>query len=262
MAALTTEEKALRRVRERFAKGVVDYGLLGDGDRVLVGVSGGKDSLALLELLAERARVWKPRFSVVAAHVWMSNVPYRADMGYLRDFAVRLGVELVCREASFDAGADARKSPCFLCSWNRRKALLTVAKEQGCHKIALGHHMDDVLETLLMNMAFQGSFSTMPPVLRMRKFDMSIIRPLCLVHEADLRVMARVRGYRPQVENCPYEEQSRRAEMKRVLARMEELNPEARYSLWRSMENVQEELLPRKGGTACGMASLDNGNDR
>lgn len=246
MRALTVEEKVLRRVRERFAKGVRNYGLVSDGDRILVGLSGGKDSLALLELLAERSRIWKPRFSVIAAHIWMSNVPYRADMDYLRNFAARLGVELMCREASFDAGADTRKSPCFLCSWNRRKALFALAKEQGCHKIALGHHMDDVLETLLMNMAFQGAFSAMPPILRMRKFDMTIIRPLCLVNEADLRVMARVHGYHPLMKNCPYEEQSHRAEMKQVLARIEELNPEARYSLWRSMENVQDELLPQK----------------
>ena len=246
MAALTDEGRALRRVRERFMKGMAGYGLVEDGDRVLVGVSGGKDSLALLELLAERSRVWKPRFSVVAAYVWMSNVPYRADMDYLQGFASSLGVELVCREASFDASGDTRKSPCFLCSWNRRKALFTVAKEQGCNKLALGHHMDDVLETLLMNMVFQGAFAAMPPVLRMRKFGLSIIRPLCLVHEADLRVMARVRGYRPLVKNCPYEEQSHRAEMKRMLAGLERLNPEARYSLWRCMGNVQEDLLPPK----------------
>ena len=108
MRALTVEEKVLRRVRERFAKGVRNYGLVSDGDRILVGLSGGKDSLALLELLAERSRIWKPRFSVIAAHIWMSNVPYRADMDYLRNFAARLGVELMCREASFDAGADTR----------------------------------------------------------------------------------------------------------------------------------------------------------
>ena len=146
----------------------------------------------------------------------------------------------------FDPSTDTRKSPCFLCSWNRRKALFTVAKEHGCNKIALGHHMDDILQTLLMNITFQGAFSSMPPKLVMHKFDMTLIRPLCLVHEADLEELAALRGYRKQVKNCPYETASNRAQMKDVLRRLEELNPEARYSLWGSMTNVQEELLPSK----------------
>lgn len=97
-----------------------------------------------------------------------------------------------------------------------------------------------------MNITFQGAFSSMPPKLVMHKFDMTLIRPLCLVHEADLEELAALRGYRKQVKNCPYETASNRAQMKDVLRRLEELNPEARYSLWGSMTNVQEELLPSK----------------
>ena len=174
----------------------VQYGLIEDGDKILVGLSGGKDSLALLELLALRSRIYKPKFSVAAAHVVMKNISYESDMDYLRSYAESLGVPFICYETSFDPSTDTRKSPCFLCSWNRRKALFIVAKEQGCNKIALGHHMDDILETLLMNMTFQGAFSTMPPKLVMRKFDMTIIRPMCLVHEADLLQMAAYRGYK------------------------------------------------------------------
>lgn len=205
MGKLTEEDKLMRRIEKRFNKGVMQYGLIEDGDKILVGLSGGKDSLALLELLARRSRIYKPRFSVVAAHVVMTNIAYESDMEYLRAYAEGLGVPFVRYETSFDPSTDTRKSPCFLCSWNRRKALFTVAKEQGCNKIALGHHMDDILETLLMNMTFQGAFSTMPPRLVMRKFDMTIIRPMCLVHEADLIEMAQVRGYRKQIKNCPYE---------------------------------------------------------
>jgi len=130
--------------------------------------------------------------------------------------------------------------------------LFTVAKEQGCNKIALGHHMDDILETLLMNITYQGAFGSMPPRLVMKKFDMTIIRPMCLVHESDLAELAAIRNYRKQVKNCPYESQSSRSVMKGILHRLEEMNPEARYSLWGSMSNVQEELLPRKneGGTS------------
>lgn len=244
MAHFTEEERTIRRIDKRFSKGLVEYGLIEDGDKILVGLSGGKDSLALVELLSRRARIFKPRFSVVAVHVVMRNIPYQSDLAYLRGYVESCGVPLVLYETEFDASTDTRKSPCFLCSWYRRKALFAVAKEQGCNKIALGHHMDDILETLLMNITFQGAFSSMPPRLVMKKFDMTIIRPMCLVHEADLVELARIRGYRRQVKNCPYETQSRRSHMKGILRQLEEMNPEARYSLWGSMTNVQDELLP------------------
>lgn len=240
------EEKLMRRIQKCFNKGVVQYGLIEDGDKILVGLSGGKDSLALLELLALRSRIYKPKFSVVAAHVVMKNISYESDMDYLRSYAESLGVPFICYETSFDPSTDTRKSPCFLCSWNRRKALFTVAKEQGCNKIALGHHMDDILETLLMNITFQGAFSTMPPKLVMRKFDMTIIRPMCLVHEADLLQMAAYRGYKKQIKNCPYEKDSNRSSIKEVFHTLEKLNPEARYSLWGSMSNIQSDLLPEE----------------
>ena len=246
MAKFTEEDILMRRIGQRFNKGVVKYRLIDDGDKILVGLSGGKDSLALLELLAKRSRILKPKFSVVAVHVSMTNIPYQADLDYLRNYAEELSVPFIHYETSFDPSTDTRKSPCFLCSWNRRKALFTVAKEQGCNKIALGHHMDDILETLLMNITFQGAFSTMPPKLVMKKFDMTIIRPMCMVHEADLEEMAVVRNFRKQIKNCPYETQSNRTDMKGVLKQLETLNPEARYSLWGSMTNVQEELLPDK----------------
>lgn len=248
MGKLTEEAKLMRRIEQRFMKGIVQYGLIEEGDKILVGLSGGKDSLALLELLARRSRIYKPRFSVVAVHVVMTNIAYESDMDYLRTYAEGLGVPFVRYETSFDPSTDNRKSPCFLCSWNRRKALFIVAKEQGCNKIALGHHMDDILETLLMNMTFQGAFSTMPPRLVMRKFDMTIIRPMCLVHESDLVEMAALRGYRKQIKNCPYEKDSHRSEMKDVLKRLEAMNPEARFSLWSSMNNVQADLLPVEVG--------------
>lgn len=244
MAIFTEEEKIVRKVEQRFNKGVVKYRLIEDGDKVLIGLSGGKDSLALLELLGKRSRILKPRFSVVAVHVGMTNIPYKSDLNYLKEYSESFRVPFVHYETSFDPSTDTRKSPCFLCSWNRRKALFTVAKEQGCNKIALGHHMDDILETLLMNITFQGAFSSMPPKLVMKKFDMTIIRPMCLVHEVDLIGLAAVRGFRKQVKNCPYETQSNRSDMKQVLKSLEALNPEARYSLWGSMTNVQEELLP------------------
>ena len=246
MAQFTEEDKIMRRVEQRFNKGMVKYRLIEDGDKILVGLSGGKDSLALLELLEKRSRILKTRYTVKTVHIGMTNIPYQSDLEYLKNYAEGLGVPFVYFETSFDLSTDTRKSPCFLCSWNRRKALFTVAKEHGCTKIALGHHMDDILETLLMNITFQGAYGTMPPRLVMRKFDMTIIRPMCFVHESDLSDMARVRGYRRQIKNCPYESRSNRSDMKEVLKSLEKLNPEARYSLWGSMTNIQEDLLPDK----------------
>lgn len=248
MTKFTEEEKTIRRIERRFSKGVVQYGLIEDGDKILIGLSGGKDSLALVELLGRRARIYKPRFSVVAAHIIMKNIPYESDLAYLKSHCDRYGIPVVTYETSFDPSTDTRKSPCFLCSWNRRKALFTVAKEHGCNKIALGHHMDDILETLLMNITYQGAFSTMPPKLVMRKFDMTIIRPMCLVHEADLKELADLHNYKKQIKNCPYEVQSSRSDMKGILHQLEAMNPEARYSLWGSMTNIQTELLPEGDG--------------
>lgn len=246
MTKITYEDRLVHKIEQRFNKGVVKYRLIEDDDKIVVGLSGGKDSLILLDLLARRSRILKPRFTVYAAHIVITNVPYQSDELYLRSFAEERGIRFVRYETSFDASTDTRKSPCFLCSWNRRKALFTVAKELGCNKIALGHHMDDILETLLMNITFQGAFGSMPPKLVMNKFDMTIIRPMCLIHEADLAELASIRQFRKQIKNCPYEKDSNRSDMKEILHRLEELNPEARYSLWGSMTNIQEELLPDK----------------
>ena len=100
MALFTEEEKTLRRIEKRFAKGVVEYGLIEEGDKILIGLSGGKDSLALVELLARRSRILKPRFSVVAAHVVMRNIPYQSDTDYLRSYAESQGVPFVLYERS------------------------------------------------------------------------------------------------------------------------------------------------------------------
>ncbi|MBQ4032708.1 MAG: tRNA 2-thiocytidine(32) synthetase TtcA, partial [Paludibacteraceae bacterium] len=145
----------------------------------------------------------------------------------------------------FDAVDTIDKNPCYLCARMRRGYLYSKAKELGCNKIALGHHQDDIIETLLMNLTFQGAFSTMPPLLKMKKMDFSIIRPLCLIKESDLQQLAEIRGFKKQIKNCPYEEQSNRADMKRVLSELEALNPHARYSIWGAMSNVQPEYLPK-----------------
>jgi len=246
MAKLTAEELLFRKVEEKVKKAIYEYGLIADGDRILIGLSGGKDSLALVDLLGRRSKIYHPRFEVVVAHIVMTNIPYSSDLKYLKSCADEHGLPFIIHETSFDASTDTRKSPCFLCSWTRRKALFDIAKKQNCNKIALGHHQDDIIETLLMNMTHQGAIGTMPPCLKMDKFAMEIIRPMCLVEEKELIRIAEWRGYRKQIKNCPYESGSSRSDMKEVLARLEAINPEARYSIWNSMSNIQSDYLPQK----------------
>ena len=242
----TAEQVLYRRIHKQFSRATKEYAMLDDGDKILVALSGGKDSLTMLQLMAERSRIYKPKISIVAAHVKMVNIPYSIDHVFLKEFCDKAGVELHILESGFDASTDKRKSPCFLCSWNRRKALFETAKAHGCNKIALGHHQDDVLVTLLMNMTFQGAFSTMPPALKMDKFDMTIIRPLCRIEEKEIQRLAELHEYKKQQKNCPHEHTSNRSRMAEVLATLEQLNPEARYNLWGSMTNVQSDLLPPK----------------
>ena len=129
-----------------------------------------------------------------------------------------------------------QKQPCFLCSWNRRKQLFNLAQELGCNKIALGHHQDDIIHTALMNLTFQAHFSTMPVRLKMRKMPLTIIRPLCLIPESDIKTYAEMQGYEKQQKLCPYETGSHRTDIKEIYERMEALNPEVRYNIWRALE--------------------------
>ena len=212
------------------------YHLIDDGDRILVALSGGKDSLCLLDLLAQRQRIFMPRFSIEAIHIRMDNIDYETDTHYLEDFCRQRNVNLHVVNTSFDASTDKRKSPCFLCSWNRRKQMFNLAQEIGCNKIALGHHMDDLIHTALMNECFQGRFDTMPVFLQMKKMPLAIIRPLCLCHESDIKAYAEQEGYQKQRKLCPYEKDSYRTDIQQIFQQMESLNPEARYSIWNALE--------------------------
>lgn len=246
MAKYTEQQRLYKKIRKQFGRATLGYSMFNDGDKILVALSGGKDSLTLLQLLAERSRIFKPSISIVAAHVTMVNIPYKANIEYLREFCNGLGVEFHLLESGFNSSTDTRKSPCFLCSWNRRKALFTLAQEKGCNKIALGHNMDDFIETMLMNITFQGTFSAMSPVMTMEKFPITIIRPLCLTNESDIELYAKESSFPPQNKNCPYEDSTNRKAMKDMLQRLESLNPEARYNLWGAMGNIQPGLLPAK----------------
>ena len=239
-----TESRRLeKRLNERFVKAMATYHLIEDDDRILVGLSGGKDSLLLLELLAKRAKILHPRFEVEALHVRMENIHYETDTSYLQAFCDDLGVRLHVRTTRFEMGspADARdarrqKQPCFLCSWMRRKEIFNLAQELGCNKIALGHHQDDILHTALMNLCFQSRFASMPARLKMRKMPLTIIRPLCMIDERDIKAYAELQGYQKQQKLCPYETDSHRTAIKHLYEEMERISPEVRYSIWGALE--------------------------
>ena len=246
-------EKMRARLTKKFHKACADYGLIADGDHILVGLSGGKDSLALVEFLGRRAQIYKPRFRVTALHVRVRERSYISDMSYLQHFCEEARVPLIVRDVSLPPTPPVKdgkapreiKDPCFLCAWFRRKELFNVAQELGCNKIAFGHHKDDIVETLLMNLIFQGTFATMPPLLQMEKMPLQIIRPLALIEEADLVCYAAMKGYKKQKQLCPFEHVSSRAKMKGLLAELRTLNPEALDSMYNAMTNIKEKYLPQ-----------------
>ena len=268
-----------KRLKERFVKAMATYHLIEDDDKILVGLSGGKDSLLLTELLAKRAKIQHPRFSVEAIHVRMENIHYETDTSYLQQFCDNLGVPLHIKTTSFVISSEVpsvissevpsvisteqsewrdlsttlemtekkvemttakdrrrQKQPCFLCSWNRRKLMFNLAQELGCNKIALGHHQDDLIHTALLNLTYQAHFATMPARLKMRKMPLTIIRPLCLIPEADIKAWAELQGYQKQQKLCPYETNSHRTDIKQLYDALEQMNPEVRYNIWGALE--------------------------
>lgn len=219
----------------RIGRAIKEFSLLEAGDKVLLGLSGGKDSLLLLDMLAKRSREGKPKFSLEAVHIRMDNVHYESDTAYLEDFCRQRGVRLSTITTSFQTDTKARRSPCFLCSWNRRKQLFIKAQELGCNKIALGHHRDDIITTTLLNLLYQGTFSTMPARLEMRKMPLTIIRPLCMVEEADIKRLSELAKWRKQVKLCPFEKESQREKMTKLFQEIEQENKEARYSVFNAL---------------------------
>lgn len=246
------QEKQLERLTKRFHKACADYGLIADGDHILIGLSGGKDSLLLTELLGRRAQIYVPRFRVTALHVRVKERDYHTDLSYLQAFCDEAKVPLLVRDVSIPDTPPQKENgktreidnPCFLCSWFRRKELFNTAQEIGCNKIAFGHHRDDIAQTLLMNLIFQGAYATMPPILQMDKMPLQLIRPLCLIDEADIITYAAMRNYQKQTKLCPFEHVSSREKVKGLLEEIKALNPEALDSIYGALTNIKTDYLP------------------
>ena len=221
------------------------YQLLADGDHVLIALSGGKDSLLLTELMARRQRIHRPSIKVSAVHVRMQNIAYESDTQYLEEFCTERGIKLHVLTTSFDASTDPRHTPCVLCSKKRRNLIFQLAQELGCNKIALGHHQDDILHTALMNLTFEGNFSTMPVRLELEKMPLTLIRPLALCTESDIRAYAESHDFQKQRKQCPYEKETNRTVIANLFQQLEHLNPEARHSIWHALEKANK-LIEQK----------------
>lgn len=238
--------KLFEKLSRKVGKTLYDFNLLGKNDRVLVGLSGGKDSLILLETLADRKKHIPIAFELFAIHVSAINMDYQADTEWLTGFCRDLDVPLFLEETTVDLNKDPEKPPCFVCSWARRKKIFARAKELNCNKIALGHHYDDALQTMLLNLIYHGSISSLPQKLSMFEDRIELIRPLLMIREKELSEYAALRQFRKIEKTCPYEDSTRREDMKNLLKHMEKLNKDAGKNLFRAMDNIYPEYLPCK----------------
>lgn len=220
------------KVQRLFNKACTRYGLLSDSDRILLALSGGKDSMLMAMLMAGRAKIFRPSIHVEAAHVVMENIPYETDLQYMQEFCDGLGLPLNILRTSFDEATDRRKTRCFLCAHYRRKILMEYAREHGFNKVSLGHHMDDFLATMLMNMLYEGSFSSISPSMSMQHYPLTLIRPMCLIPEQMITSLASAMNMVRQNRPCPYEDKTRRSEMEALARNLCALHTEARRSMW------------------------------
>ena len=239
--------KFRKPIWRKFTKAIQEYQLIQEGDKVAVCISGGKDSMLMAKLLQELQRHGKISFELIFL---VMNPGYNPDnWKIIQDNAKLLGIPLTVFESDiFNIVADIEKNPCYLCARMRRGYLYSRAKELGCNKIALGHHFDDVIETILMGMLYSGKVETMMPKLHSTNFaGMELIRPLYLVKEADIMAW---REYNKQhfiqcacrfTENCATcggGRGSKRDEMKELIAKFRETSDVIESNIFRSVENI------------------------
>ncbi len=245
---LSLRKKFHKKIFSRFAKAINEYEMLKEGDRVAVCISGGKDSMLLAKCFQEIQRHRKFYFELI--FLVMDPGYHARNRRMIEQNAKTLGIPLTIFETQiFDAVENIEKSPCYLCARMRRGYLYSKAKELGCNKIALGHHFDDVIETILMGMLYGGQVQTMMPKLHSTNFpDMELIRPLYLVREADIMHWRDYHGLQFLQCACHFtdaytnqndaEVSSKRQEVKQLIRQLKEKNPYIEFNIFKSVENV------------------------
>lgn len=230
-----------QKLSREVGRAVVEHQLIEDGDRIMVAVSGGKDSYALLEMLTALRKRAPVRFELVAVHLDQGQPGY--DGAPLRAWLEREGHPFeILREDTYSVVIDKvteGKTYCSLCSRLRRGILYTAAARMGCSKIALGHHRDDALETLMLNLFFAGKIAAMPAKLRSEDGRNTVIRPLIYCAESDLAAYAEERGFPILPCNlCGSQQNAQRKQMKAMLEGLEASHPKLKQSMLAALGNV------------------------
>ena len=231
----------------RFTRAVREYELVKEGDKIAVCISGGKDSMLMAKLIQELKRHNKFNFEVVFLVMDPGYSP--ANRQIIEANAKRMNIPITIFESDiFDAVFNIEKSPCYLCARMRRGHLYSKAKELGCNKIALGHHYDDVIETILMGMLYGAQMQTMMPKLHSTNFEgMELIRPLYLIREDDIKKWRDSNDlhfiqcackFTDTCSTCGGENTSKRVEVKNLIRQLKETNPFVESNIFKSVENV------------------------
>lgn len=228
---------------KKVGKTIKKYGMIERGDRILVGVSGGKDSLTLLKLLNDRMGLFPNDYELLALHV-ASNL--RCDgliePAILEKYFRENGYTYRIIPLNLYPGDRGMSS--YWCARNRRRVLFDTARKLGFNKIALGHHRNDVLETVLLNMFYHAEISTMLPRQELFGGRMTIIRPLYSVPETDTVRFSEMNNFPSVTCRCPFDRETKREFFKRLLLEVERQHPKASLNALRALENVNEEYLP------------------
>jgi tRNA 2-thiocytidine biosynthesis protein TtcA len=176
-----------------------------------------------------------------------TGIGYEIDRPKLSAFCQDLGVPLLYRSIEPDLKEDPSKAACFVCSWHRRKVLFNLTRELNCQKLALGHHRNDAVETLLLNMIYHGSISSLPYSLSMFGGRMKLIRPMMDLEENLLKEYAGLNKLVEVEKSCPHEDRTQRESIRHLIGNIEELHGKGPYNIFKSANKIFEEYLPRKG---------------
>lgn len=241
-------KKYRKEIWRKFTRAINEYELIRDGDKIAVCISGGKDSMLMAKLFQELAKHGRKNFEVIylVMNPGYNEVNYQNILNNARLLQVPV---TVFQSEIFDAVSDITDSPCYLCARMRRGYLYSKAKELGCNKIALGHHYDDVIETILMGMLYGGQIQTMMPKLHSTNFEgMELIRPMYLIREEDiikwmhyneLKFIQCACRFTEQCASCESpEKMSKRVEIKKLIKELKENSPVIERNIFRSVENV------------------------
>ncbi len=246
-AAKERETRLYRHLKKWLEIASRDYRMLEAGDRVLVGVSGGIDSLVLLDLLNSPMVHITTDYSLLAVNIDLGFDPGFSGYAALEKFLKEGGYDYVMEKTDIGPLSHSdynRKNPCFLCSRLRRKRIFEIAAEQGCNKIALAHHKDDIIETLLINLFYGREISTMMPNQSIFGGELHIIRPLAYIREDLVKKYGRERGF-PVIGNpCPTSGTSRRVIVKNLIRELEKDNKNVRENIFKAMGHVKPDYLP------------------